>query len=491
MVMKRVACRAIVAVFLLCAGIVEAVWGLLQLCGLLPSRHALFPLTGTFYNPGPYGCFLAMMLPLAVAFYLGKTAWKRWAGMAYVMLAVAPLAASLSRTGWLAAALGCSFTILLLNRHWLTMAWRRLWDYHRRHRVKTYLCLAVIVGTAAFATYALVGLKAQSAQGRVLMWKIGAKAMSGVPLAGVGWDHVAGAYGEAQEAYFSLNSDSGEIAVAGAPEYLFNEYLQIGVAYGVPAFVVFILVLCMGVYRGVKGRAYGFAGSLLAFMTVAFASYPLQFTLFLVCVCAVALCCFWSVPCRRFSSWWFLNCLLTAGGCILCVAVAVTRCEREAAREEWGSGVRRLYHSRAYRAAAEGYAPFYDRLHHDAAFLFEYGHSLHKTGEYEESVRILEKAAEVSSDAMVLNIIGKNRQTMGEYAEAEKCFRRSSRRQPALLYPHYLLMKLYEEAGDSAGMVREARYLVGTRAKVPSPAEEEMRGEARQILEKSLTFQSE
>lgn len=489
--MKGVRVMNAVALLLVAVGLVESVWGILQLSGILSSRHGLFPLTGSFFNPGPYGCFLAMLLPLAVYMSMAGDRVTRFAGVAYVLTAVSPLSASMSRTGWIAGAAGCGLTILLLNQNWLTTAGRRILCFMRRRPVISLLSGVVVVVLVAMAVYGLYAMKSGSASGRLLMWKIGAQAMAVVPLSGVGWDNVAGTYGEAQEAYFSLHSDCGEIAVAGSPEYLFNEYLQIGVAYGALAFMAFILVLCMGIYRGVKGGAYGFSGSLLAFMTVAFASYPLQFTLFLVCVCAVALCCYWSVPCRRFSPWWFLNWLLTVGACILCVAVAVTRYEREAAREEWGTGVRRLYHSRAYRAAAEGYASFYDRLDHDASFLFEYGHSLHKVGEYEESVHILEKAAEVCSDAMVLNIIGKNRQAMGEYAEAERCFRRSSHRQPALLYPHYLLMKLYEETGDSAGMVREASYLMTHKAKVPSPAEKEMRDEACQILEKSLTLQSD
>ena len=52
--------------FVVLTGLAEAVWGLLQLYGFLPSRHGLFRLTGSFFNPGPYSGYLAVVFPLAL-----------------------------------------------------------------------------------------------------------------------------------------------------------------------------------------------------------------------------------------------------------------------------------------------------------------------------------------------------------------------------------------------------------------------------------------
>lgn len=46
---------------LMAAGTVEAVWGLLQVYGYEPSKHSLYALTGSFYNPGPYSGFLVYL----------------------------------------------------------------------------------------------------------------------------------------------------------------------------------------------------------------------------------------------------------------------------------------------------------------------------------------------------------------------------------------------------------------------------------------------
>ena len=46
-------------------GIIEAIWELGQLYGVVLSHHSQFLLTGSFYNPGPYSGFLAMIFPIA------------------------------------------------------------------------------------------------------------------------------------------------------------------------------------------------------------------------------------------------------------------------------------------------------------------------------------------------------------------------------------------------------------------------------------------
>ncbi len=53
------------------------------------------------------------------------------------------------------------------------------------------------------------------------------------PWTGCGWNSVPAAYGQAQENYFAAgNYTATENLLAGAPEYVFNEYLQVAIAWG-------------------------------------------------------------------------------------------------------------------------------------------------------------------------------------------------------------------------------------------------------------------
>jgi len=56
----------LICFFIIFTGLVEAVWGLMQLYGLRTSQHGLFRLTGSFFNPGPYAGYLAVVFPMAL-----------------------------------------------------------------------------------------------------------------------------------------------------------------------------------------------------------------------------------------------------------------------------------------------------------------------------------------------------------------------------------------------------------------------------------------
>ena len=51
-------------------GLVEAVWGLLQLYGFRRGFNSNFKITGSFFNPAPYAIYLAVIFPLALGMLL-------------------------------------------------------------------------------------------------------------------------------------------------------------------------------------------------------------------------------------------------------------------------------------------------------------------------------------------------------------------------------------------------------------------------------------
>jgi len=118
--------RYLPVLFFIATGTVEAIWGLRQLYGFEYSQHALFKLTGSFFNPGPYACYLAVVVPAAfwyllrdrhctqVRFRLRYWAiYTRWATALLTCTgALLVLPAAMSRASWLAALGGCAFVVL-------------------------------------------------------------------------------------------------------------------------------------------------------------------------------------------------------------------------------------------------------------------------------------------------------------------------------------------------------------------------------------------
>ena len=145
--------------------------------------------------------------------------WKHIA-LAALVLMLLVLPSGMSRTAWLAAMVASCYVGAMRYR-----------DRLRRYR-KLFWAGGLLLVILAIGAY---HWKKDSADGRLLMWKVSVQAMMERPWYGVGWEYVAGTYGDAQERYFaSGEATEQEERVAGAPEYVFNEYLQVGLAWGIP-----------------------------------------------------------------------------------------------------------------------------------------------------------------------------------------------------------------------------------------------------------------
>lgn len=465
---------------LILIGGTEAVWGLRQIYGFASSNHAIYSLTGSFYNPGPYSGYLAMVFPVCLSEWLrlGKNEKRTWIeqGLYYLdililLLIICVLPAGMSRSAWIAAAVS-SLWVYGMHRSWAS----RLKDVMRKYK-KRVLSVIIIGGILLFIIgYALFYLKANSASGRLFMWKISCMAIAERPFTGHGAGSFAEAYGQSQENYFAQGDFADwEELVAGSPEYAFNEYLQIAVEYGIPVLLLILLGISFCLWRGVKEGRYAACGGVIAFLVFAFSSYPLQIPGFTIAFIVLLAAC---VVAR--SKWLLLLFILVMAA----VGIYNIKYNRYNDCKQWMS-CRMLYNIGAYRSVIKEYEKLYPIFKDRGTFLFEYGHSLHKLDEYEASNRILKEAIKYSSDPMVLNIIGKNYQGMKQYEEAEHWFLRSTHRLPGRIYPYYLLTKLYAEPEFyHFDRLRDMADKVLTKEpKVQSTAVREMRTEVRKIME--------
>ena len=431
--LTRIEWGQVLAAGVLAVGLVEGIWGALQLFGFVDSGHPRYPVTGSFYNPGPFGCMLGCVFPVAVSIYLRPRAkWLKWSAGVFLMLCALLLPGGMSRTGWIAALAGSAVTLT-------GIFCKKLLSVNRK-----YLVLAIAVAGVGLcaAGYAAYQLKKDSADGRVLMWKVAALTVARSPLEGVGWDYIAGAYGDAQEEYFREEMDSGQEAmVAGTPVYVFNEYLQLAIAFGWICGVAFLLSLLLACGLYMCSGQWGMAGCVTGIAITCAASYPLQFTEFRWFIGLTVICAFMllrRIPMR----------VVTVAACAVAMILFFRNTPDTDINAEF----------------------------HKARATFQGGH-------FREAIDRFNELLPKTSDPMPLNLLGKCYQSLGMPDSAEHYFVRSTHRVPNRFYPHYLLMKLYaENPADSAKMRREATYLLSTEPKTPSKAIDEMREEAMRLI---------
>ena len=450
----------------------EAILGLRQLYGFATSGHSMYALTGSFFNPGPYSGYLAMILPVCLYQWLvcGRRGGRVVAG-GVMLLIFCVLPAGMSRSAWLAAGVSC-LCVYAWHMDW-TDKFRLLWQQQRQRVVMVVVggfCVLLLAG------YLLFVLKPDSARGRLFMWKITCRAIAEKPLTGYGIHNFAAAYGNAQETYFAAGDyELWEERVAGSPEYAFNEYLQAAVELGIPLAVCLLVVVVLCLYRGVRKGRYGICGAILSLMIFSFSSYPLQLPVFIVTFGGLLVACLSGA-----DRWQWLGVAVLVG--IIGGFRLKNDLQVEQACREW-MNARVLYNAGAYQSAEKEYGRLYPLLRDRASFLFEYGHGLHKQQQFSKSNRILKEALQRSCDPMILNVIGKNYQQMGDCLSAEDWFIRSTHRLPGRIYPYYLLAKLYAEPSfRQPDKFEKMKWMVLTKEpKVHSTAIRQMREEIKKI----------
>ena len=482
-------------------GGIEAVSGMRQLHGFEGSNHSLFRLTGDFYNPGPYSGYLAIVLPVCLWMILewGKEkrahshASLRYLGWIGLLAIIVVLPAGMSRTAWIAAAVSCGWV------YWVQrIGWEKTKKYMDGNRTLTIVSSILILISIAGALAGIYLLKKDSANGRLLLWKVTGQAIREQPWTGTGTGGFPAGYAEAQAEYFTSGKASEtEMMVAGCPEYGFNEFLQIGLEQGLVGLMVFVLLLSYSLFRGVKNRQAGAAGGILALMVFSLASYPLQLPEFWVVLVVLMGVANSNTPVdadisvdantpptpsregRKILSVTMIGILVICCGWIFWQQKGYYE-----GYKKWNT-LKMLYNSKAYEAAGEGYEKLVPLMGHKPELLFEAAQCLSKSERFEEANRLLERAMKLSGDPMIHYIAAKNEQSMGNYQKAENLLLHAIDMLPERIYPYYLLTKLYSEPTffQEDKFIKAADAVLKKEPKVKSTAIREMREEVKILIQ--------
>lgn len=492
-----IACRALlykypqlsihVQVLFMLIGIVEADWGVGQLYNLLPSNHNLFKTTGSFPNSGPYGGFIALVLPMALFHWLSNR--QRSSTLTYIsllagILSLLILPATLSRTAWAASTVSCAVVIVSSKQPRIVFS-SFLKRIPLQLRPILFSITILTIGVAAFHAYQI---KKRSADGRLFMWKITALAIKDSSFGGVGLGGFQAAYANAQMDYFqSSKATAKNKLVAGSPEYAFNEYLRIFLEQGVVGLILLLLLTFLIIRKGLKNGQVGAAAGFTSLSLFAAASYPYSFWEFALCWMVLGVLCISkpygesdNAPSKTDSK---AAVYLAIFSLLALVALQYFQHQYSLAQQEW-ERLRPLYSVKAYRQIVADYQRLYPMMSHNPAFVFEYALTLNGSGFKKVADSVLSRGAEISCDPMFYNVRGRNLHELGRYREAEESLLKSISLLPDRIYPHYLLVKLYADPLQyrPQEMKRAAAALLAIKPKVHSNAVDEMRSEVILLL---------
>lgn len=428
----------------------ESVLGIMQLLGIAVSHNSMCPMTGGFANSGPYGGFLAVCIAVVFA-----AAWRWrdsvnlydrilfWLSSVSGCLGIVVLPASMSRAGLIALAV--SGVVFALTK-------TEIKSYLRSHK---WLPLSVVAVSLAIGAGAFC-LKKDSALGRFHIWEMELRAIADKPLTGHGYGNALGSYGDAQAEYFEGEERGQErVRIAGCPEYAFNEYLRLGMEFGILGLLLSVAVIVLGTMMLCHSDS-SLTFGLVAWGTFAMASYPLavwQLRLLLAVFLGAAI----GVSVKVGKKGRLI--LVPALVCLSVGSMLVWLPEnkhRKEAESKWLEE-RRFTNFGIFDGMAGRLAILYPQLRRNFRYLYDYGYALHKECRYEESNVILREGALISSDPMFYNIIGKNHEALGDYELAERNYIHAHNMVPSRLYPYILLMEMKERQGNTEQALAYAR----------------------------------
>jgi len=463
--------QEIIAVGIILCSIYEFASGIYQMIDG-SSRHHLYLLTGTFFNPGPYAAYIMLGLVMAVALYndngndsgngndnyphstLNRLLGATWSIVTILLLA-AILPATLSRSAMLSAAT----VLILIYRRRLG---RKIWHL---------ITLLAVIGIAAYF------MKRGSADGRGMIYYISLLCLAGRPLFGSGIGSFFHQYAETT----AVLAERGNVMLYNVDviDYSFNSLLHIGVEQGLTGIALAIALLACVLIK-LRNRGAILAYGLLSLVIFSLFSYPfhlLPYQIIMTIITAYAATAGGEKKERHpVASYLCAVALLTVVVVLSSITIPLTR-QRVVAENTY----RDLLWQNDDKIVME-YRRLYPILSDDKRFLFAYGKKLSTMGHYNESNSILRQGSLISNDPMFYIVQGNNYQAIGAYAEAEETYRKAHHVVPNRLYSLYKLMLLYQETGEREKLLNAARHVLSFEVKVQSPATDEMKATAAKVL---------
>ena len=437
-----------------CVGILEIVCALLQLGGLFPVINPYYHFTGSFDNPAVFAMFMSFCLPIGMYFTARSTAVCRlvWGVLTFCMGAFLILSAS--RTGILAGI--CSAFIMWMPKLGVIKDYR----FNRKRIILLWVALALLAGV-------LYWCKQDSADGRLLAWKVSANMIADRPFLGWGNNGFDAFYMPYQADYFMRNPESSFLLLADNLSHPFNEFLWFTVQYGIAGLILLLLMLgwiLKNVFKGCDKQKKLWISLYFALAIWAMFSYPFHIPFVWLVIAYLLSVSLFPV----FARFRFVRPLAF---CALLVAFLYSVPMAVSYKNEvhWVKVQEKALMGETLDMLPQ-YAELYKDLKDDGAFLYNYGAELHFARHYNEALKILQECASKYNDYNVQMLMASCYQHLGQPQMSIEKYRYANRMVPNRFLPLYHEMRIYRENGDSVNACEVARTIMNKPVKIKKSA---------------------
>ncbi len=468
-VARRLRQKLYISWIIIIIGVYESFLSVCQQLHWAESLHRTFEITGTFGNPGQLGIFMSLAITVTFGIFQMHVLHNKLLKiglLGLILLFAYVLVLSDSRAGWIAAMIGCGF-IGYKHRRWLKL---QIW---------VHLVLLVAGILLAIGVYYY---KQDSANGRLLIWRITAGMIADSSIVGHGIGSFPKEYMYYQARYFQNNPDSQYKILADNIIYPYNEFILIAVELGILGLFIALALCIVMLLNAFQKDNLILGGAFITFVTFSMFSYPshtfllwtmipfllggMNFRREIVC----------KLPLKKF---------IVYGVSIVCLCsfsygcyryYILDSCMKEFYRDPSGESISEseLYFNRHKKELAA----FPHLLDIYAQYSFRY----YPTS---KSLDIMRFSATVIPTSELWCDIGDMYVACNCLDEAIKAYQLSADMIPCRVTPRYKLAMLYYEMGDMLRFRLVGEYILNMEVKVESTGVLKMIAEIKQrLLEK-------
>ena len=497
------------------SGIFQAVAGSLQSLGFSPSLNSGLNFGIGFFNSGPYGGFLAVVWSVALGMYLFKnkilslvvprkkplTIKGRIAQLLFQYIPLVGMATIItvvpairSRSAWLSVLI-TSLVLVTIKYKYL----EKIKSLGLNQKILWGVILSIVIGVGFYGAY---NYKKNSADGRILIWKVSTNIIKSSPFFGVGHDRFKSYYMDAQANYFVKNKDTEEGMLADNSYYAFNDGLQFLAENGIIGFllmsnVLFFSIISKTIEKVIALKVVSLV-TLLSIFVFGLFSYPMQILpIKLIGVLALSIIATNDVKSIRVFSkgssrpFDLIGVRAFKASSVFLVVVLIWVSYPRIKNMEHGfnswKNALMAYHRGSYVESVLEFESLLPLFKREGDYLMNYGKALVMSHKYEEAIMVLVQAKHYLNTTIIETALGDAYKATGHYMKAEKAYNRAANMIPNRFYPHYLLAQLYKETGQTEKANRKANELLNKEIKVSSSAIRDMKAEMKLILEEPVS----
>lgn len=461
-------------------GITQSMIGVMQGFNILPSNHELFKYTGSFNNPGMLAGYL--IIPIFIGLYLMNITSHKSRKLTLasgLFFLIIMLFLTESRASWIAFMCGLI---------WLIVSNPSFKKYLTKRFIFPVLGTIVLMITLAiFYTYSI---NPNSADGRVLIWKVTLGKFTENPFFGHGISSFQSDYMLMQSSWFQEHPQSLYAKLADNSAYAFNEYLRLLYEVGIFGFLLYIgffsYILYLSFKTNMKTRYCG--GGLIAFLVFSFFSYPfsrIQILVLVVLLTSIVVNETNSIVCEvKLEKTTKIISLLLISGLIIFL------CNDYIIRKRADVILKKALIDKSL-IDPHFHNNYYSYMKNTPDFVLCYAKNLFNGNQYERVIPILEQAYKLKPSSHIAIDLGVCYQSIGDYKKAEQMFTTASFMTPSHLLPQYNLFKLYKETNRREKAIKIGTEILKTKVKVVNTTVLRIRKETKDFLQKNEHSQLE